>query len=155
MRTGRLFLASATGVALAVTAGVAPASSATASSAASESSASSTNGSAAKPTGRVWRVDPRTGKILGWKGGFGSITGIAVNGKGDLYVSELFAGRVVKVAHDGGKRTSVKAPFPGGVAVDPYDGKVYVSAWSIADRNGTVMEGKKTPGGRLWKILGF
>ncbi|NGO14287.1 ScyD/ScyE family protein [Streptomyces sp. HC44] len=111
------------------------------------------NGEAAKPTARVWRVDPRTGKILGWKGGFGSINGIAVNGKGDLYVSELFAGRVTKVAH--GKRTSVKVPFPAGVAVDPYDGKVYVSAWSVADRDGTALEGKRTPGGQLWKILGF
>ncbi|MEV0217861.1 ScyD/ScyE family protein [Streptomyces sp. NPDC050704] len=113
------------------------------------------NGEAAKPTARVWRVDPRTGKILGRQGGFGSITGIAFNGSGDLYVSQLFAGRVTKVAHDGGKRTSVKVPFPAGVAVDPYDGKVFVSAWSVADRDGTVMEGKKTPGGQLWKILGF
>ena len=46
-------------------------------------------------------------------------------------------------------------PFPAGVAVDPYDGKVYVSAWSVADRDGTVLEGRKTPGGQVWKILGF
>ncbi|MDQ1048005.1 ScyD/ScyE family protein [Streptomyces sp. V4I2] len=111
------------------------------------------NGEAAKPTARVWKVDPRTGRILGWKSGFGSIGGIAVNDKGDLYVSQLFAGRVTKVSH--GKRTSVKVPFPAGVAVDPYDGKVYVSAWSIADRDGTMLEGRKTPGGQLWKILGF
>jgi len=111
------------------------------------------NGEATKPTARVWKVDPATGKILGWKSGFGSITGIAFNRNGDLYVSQLFASLVTKVAH--GKRTNVRVPFPAGVAVDPYDGKVYVSAWSIADRNGTVLEGKKTPGGQLWKILGF
>ncbi|MER5212320.1 hypothetical protein ABT063_17475 [Streptomyces sp. NPDC002838] len=91
-------------------------------------------------------------KILGWKPGFGSISGLGFNDKGDLYVSRLFAGQVTKVSH--GKRTRVKVPYPAGVAVDPYDGKVYVSAWSIADRDGTVMEGKKTPGGQLWKILG-
>ncbi|MER5751655.1 ScyD/ScyE family protein [Streptomyces sp. NPDC002088] len=111
------------------------------------------NGEAEKPTARVWKVDPRTGKILGWKSGFGSITGIAFNDDGDLYVSQLFASRVTKVS--GGKRTNVQVPFPAGVAVDPYDGKVYVSAWSIADRDGTVLDGRKTPGGQVWKILGF
>ncbi|MFI9763177.1 ScyD/ScyE family protein [Streptomyces sp. NPDC051963] len=111
------------------------------------------NGETEKPTARVWRVDPWTGKILGWKSGFGSVTGIAFNTKGDLYVSQLFAGQVTKVSH--GKRTSVKVPFPAGVAVDPYDGKVYVSAWSIADRDGTDLGQGKTPGGQVWKILGF
>jgi DNA-binding beta-propeller fold protein YncE len=111
------------------------------------------NGEPAKPTARVWKVDPGTGKILGWKSGFGSITGVALDDRGDLYVSQLFAGQVTKVSH--GKRTNVKVPFPAGVAVDPYDDKVYVSAWSIADRDATVLEGGKTPGGRLWKILGF
>jgi hypothetical protein len=111
------------------------------------------NGVTQKPTARVWKVDPWTGKILGWKSGFGPISGIAFNDHGDLYVSQLFQGVVTKVSH--GKRTNVKVPFPAGLAVDPYDGKVYVSAWSIADRDGTVMEGRKTPGGQVWKILGF
>ncbi|MBE8474387.1 ScyD/ScyE family protein [Streptomyces justiciae] len=111
------------------------------------------NGLTEKPTARVWKVDPWTGKILGWKSGFGPIGGIAFNSSGDLYVSQLFQGVVTKVAH--GKRTNVKVPFPAGLAVDPYDGKVYVSAWSVADRDGTVMEGKRTPGGQVWKILGF
>ncbi|MDT0486435.1 hypothetical protein [Streptomyces doebereineriae] len=94
-----------------------------------------------------------TGKILGWKSGFGSITGLAFGDDGEMYVSQLLAGVVTKVSH--GKRTNVKVPFPAGVAVDPYDGKVYVSAWSIADRDGTVLEGGKTPGGQVWKIIGF
>jgi hypothetical protein len=71
---------------------------------------------------------------------------------------------VTKVPYDGGRRTSVKVPFrtglaadpcDRGVAADPYDGKSYVSAWSIADRNGVALEGKKTPSGQVWKILGF
>ncbi|WP_367321265.1 ScyD/ScyE family protein [Streptomyces sp. HUAS ZL42] len=111
------------------------------------------NGFTEKPTARVWKVDPRTGRILGWKSGFGPVTGVAVNKHGDLYVSQLTAGLVTKVSH--GKRTNVKVPFPAGLAVDPHDGKVYVSAWSVADRDGTLLEGKKTPGGQLWKILGF
>jgi DNA-binding beta-propeller fold protein YncE len=111
------------------------------------------NGEPAKPTARVWKVDPWSGRILGWKSGFGAITGIAFNDDGDLYVSQLFAGVVTKVS--GGTRTNVKVLFPAGVAVDPWDGKVYVSAWSIADRDGTVLEGKKTTGGQVWKILGF
>ncbi|WAZ23600.1 ScyD/ScyE family protein [Streptomyces cinnabarinus] len=111
------------------------------------------NGLTEKPTARVWRVDAWTGKILGFKSGFGPISGIAVNGSGDLYVSQLFAGVVTKLSGTG--RTDVKVPFPAGVAVDPHDGKVYVSAWSIADRDGTVLDGRKTPGGQVWKILGF
>jgi len=111
------------------------------------------NGEPTRPTARVWKVDPWTGKILGWKSGFGAITGIAFNDDGDLYVSQLFAGVVTKVSD--GRRTNVKVPFPAGVAVDRRDGRVYVSAWSIADRDGTVLEGKKTPGGQVWRILGF
>ncbi|MHC3468306.1 ScyD/ScyE family protein [Streptomyces sp. 7R007] len=111
------------------------------------------NGEPAKPTARVWKVDPASGKILGWRSGFGSVTGLAFNGHGDLYVSQLFAGVVTKVS--GATRTSVKVPFPAGVAVDPWDGKVYVSAWSVADRDGTVLDGHRTPGGQVWKILGF
>ncbi|PAZ11849.1 hypothetical protein CLM62_33395 [Streptomyces sp. SA15] len=52
---------------------------------------------------------------------------------------------MTKVSH--GTRTSVKVPCPAGVAVDPYDGKVYVSAWSIAERDRTVMEGEKRRAG--------
>lgn len=111
------------------------------------------NGLREKPTARVRRVDPRTGKILGWKSGFGPISGLAVNGGGDLYISRLMSGVVTKVSN--GRRTHVKVPFPAGVSVDPYDGKVYVSAWSVADRDGTVLEGEETPGGQVWKILGF
>ncbi|WP_155058573.1 hypothetical protein [Streptomyces blattellae] len=64
------------------------------------------HGGTEKPTARVWPVDPRTGKILGWKSGFGSITGFAVNHRGDLYVSQLFAGVVTEVSH--GKRTNAE-----------------------------------------------
>ncbi|MBD0839202.1 ScyD/ScyE family protein [Streptomyces sp. TRM68416] len=111
------------------------------------------NGITDKPTARVWKIDPRTGRILGWRSGFGPISGLAFNSGGDLYVSQLFRGVVTKVS--GGKRTNVKVPFPAGLAVDPHDGKVYVSAWSVADRDGTVLEGKRTPGGQIWKIIGF
>ncbi|MCX5248424.1 ScyD/ScyE family protein [Streptomyces sp. NBC_00201] len=111
------------------------------------------NGEPAKPTARAWQVDPWSGKILGWKSGFGAITGIGFNKRGDLYVSRLFAGVVTKVS--GARRTDVKVPFPAGVAVDPRGGTVYVSAWSVADRDGTVLEGRKTPGSQIWKIRGF
>jgi hypothetical protein len=43
---------------------------------------------------------------------------------------------------------------PASLALGP-DGNLYVSAWSIADRDGTVLEGKRSPGGQVWKILGF
>lgn len=60
---------------------------------------------------------------------------------------------MTKVSH--GTRESVKVPFPAGVAADPHDGKGYVSTWSIADRDGTVPEGERRPGGQIWKTLGF
>ncbi|MFE7167344.1 ScyD/ScyE family protein [Streptomyces sp. NPDC057616] len=111
------------------------------------------NGEPARPTARVWKVDARSGRILGWKSGFGAITGVAFNRHGDLYVSRLFAGVVTKVSH--GRRTEVKVPFPAGLAVSPRDGRVYVCAWSVADRDGTVLDGRRTPGGQVRRISGF
>ncbi|GAA3374553.1 hypothetical protein GCM10020367_38880 [Streptomyces sannanensis] len=63
---------------------------------------------------------------------------------------------MTKVTHGSGKRASVKVPFPGGVAVDGHSGRVYVVAWSIADRDGTSLgPGRKTPGGQLWEVGNF
>ncbi|WP_435743536.1 ScyD/ScyE family protein [Nocardioides sp. SYSU DS0663] len=48
--------------------------------------------------GAVYRMDPGTGETTKVAGGFVSTTGVAVAPNGDLYVSELFTGRILKVA---------------------------------------------------------
>lgn len=55
--------------------------------------------------------------------------------------------------HDKGE--SVPTSLPLGPDGHLGVGEAYVSACSIADRDGTVMEGKKAPCGQVWKILGF
>lgn len=48
--------------------------------------------------GSVLRIDPATGDVTKVAGGFVSTTGLAVARNGDLYVSEIFTGRILKVA---------------------------------------------------------
>jgi len=109
-------------------------------------------------TARVWKVAP-SGKILGWTGGFDAITGVAVDRRGVLYVSQLFSdngqsappGKLTRVTPYG-SRQSVPVPLPAGVAVDGY-GTVYVSAWSVSDRNGAeLFPGFVAPPGQVWRI---
>lgn len=97
--------------------------------------------------------------------GFTGVTGVAVNGKGDVYVSQLFAdeahpfnpaiqGVLTKISHNG-TRTNVDVPFPAGVATDNY-GNVYVAAFSIAPSTGLVDpgSGQLVPGtsGQVWRL---
>jgi hypothetical protein len=106
-------------------------------------------------TARVYRFAPN-GRLLGWTGGFTTVTGVAVGGDGTLYVSELFAdqgpeappGQVTTVRR--GSRTSQPVPFPAGLAVD--DHHLYVSAWSIADADGADLGGFTSPPGQVWRL---
>ena len=45
--------------------------------------------------------------------------------------------------------TDVAVPFPGGVAVDPRSGRVFVSAFSIAPAGGL---GAPNSSGQIWKV---
>lgn len=105
---------------------------------------------------RVWKVSP-SGDLLGWRGGFTTIGGIAFGPGGALYVSQIFAGGqngppgvVTKVV--GNTRTDMAVPFPAGVAVD-WAGNVFVSAWSVAPASG-VRPGPGQPKvvGQVWKV---
>ena len=107
---------------------------------------------------RVWKLSP-SGKILGWRGGFTTITGIAFGMHNEMYVSEAFAGgtsgppgQLTKVMLHANTRTSMPVPFPAGVAAD-LDGNVFVSAWSVAPAAG-VSPGPGAPKvvGQVWKV---
>lgn len=108
-------------------------------------------------TARVYRFSP-SGRLLGWVGGFTTVTGVAVGRDGSVYVSELFAdagdgppGQVTEVLRSG-RRVHYPVPFPAGLAVDRQY-HVYVSAWSIADANGTDLGGGAiSPPGQVWRL---
>lgn len=68
----------------------------------------------------VYRVNPRNGKVTKVAGGLVSATGLAVARNGDIYVAELFRGRISRVA--AGRRTPhtvLRVPFPGDVEIGP------------------------------------
>jgi hypothetical protein len=98
-------------------------------------------------------------------GGFTTVTGVAVDASGNLWVSELFwnlgdpsspdfdpstVGRVTKVAPNG-QRTHYAVPLPAGIVVDRA-GFVYVSAWSIAPGAGAF--GNPDWAGQIWRFRG-
>jgi hypothetical protein len=105
-------------------------------------------GGEAPGTGRVWKLHPVTGKVVRTWGGFTTAHGVGVGPDGSVWVSELFPGKVTKVAPNG-RRTSIPVPFPGGIAVAPHG--VYVSAFSIAPAAGVDLGGGKVSG-QVWKI---
>ena len=49
--------------------------------------------------GRVYRVDPRTGKNQLIARGFAGATNLALGKRGEIYVTELFAGRISVIKH--------------------------------------------------------
>jgi hypothetical protein len=66
--------------------------------------------------GRVYRVNPRTGKVTKVVDGLASATGLAVAGNGDIFVAELFGGRISRTKAGTSKpHTFLKAPLPADV----------------------------------------
>jgi hypothetical protein len=108
-------------------------------------------------TARVWQLSS-SGRVLGWVGGFTTITGVAVGRDGSYFVSELFAdagagppGQVTQVLRNG-RRLHYRVPFPAGLAIGrPH--QVYVSAWSISDADGTDLgHGAAAAPGQVWRL---
>jgi hypothetical protein len=94
-------------------------------------------------TARVYRI-ARDGHIVSWQSGFSRAMSVAFGADGAMYVSELYADRVVKVAPDG-TRTSVHVPTPSGLAVDGA-GTVYVSAYTTS----TAADPRSA--GQVWRL---
>lgn len=68
------------------------------------------------PLGVVYRVDPASGKTTKVAGRLSAPTGLAVTPKGDVYVAELFAGRISRIRHGSHQaHTFVKVGLPGAV----------------------------------------
>jgi len=116
--------------------------------------------------GRVVKLSPNGKRELKTWTGFTSVSGVAVNDVGDLFVSQLFApeaapvnpaiqGVLTKISH-AGKVVNVDVPFPAGIITDS-PGNVYVSAFSIAPANGLAdpASGQTVPGtsGQIWRFF--
>lgn len=68
----------------------------------------------------VYRVDQRTGRTKRVAQGLVSATGLAVDARGRVFVSELFRGRIVVVGRGGGTpRTFRRAVLPGDLEIGP------------------------------------
>ncbi len=69
-------------------------------------------------SGSVFRINPAKGKVKRIATGFVGANGLAVAADGNIYVAELFAGKVTRITPKGKKRTFVKVPLPGAVELD-------------------------------------
>ncbi|QLQ11345.1 MAG: ScyD/ScyE family protein [Nocardioidaceae bacterium] len=65
--------------------------------------------------GKVWRVNPHTGKAKEIAGGFLGATNLAIGNRGEIYVAELFGGRISVIKHG---KISEYLSLPGVVAVE-------------------------------------
>ena len=64
----------------------------------------------------IFRVNPRNGKVAKVAGGLLSATGLAVAKNGDIFVAELFGGRISRIkAGKSSPTTFVQVPLPGDV----------------------------------------
>lgn len=81
--------------------------------------------------GRVYHVDPVTGKATKEMGGLVSPTGIAVGPDGEMYVSMLFGSTVAVQPAGGARAVFAEVPFPGDV--EYANGVVYVTESGLMD----------------------
>jgi hypothetical protein len=75
--------------------------------------------------GHIWKIHLRSGKIVKHWGGFPPLTGIALDGSGNIYASSLFTNQIFKVAGNGA-RTAADVPGPTGLAW--YNGRLYAGS---------------------------
>jgi hypothetical protein len=115
--------------------------------------------SSGKGKARVWRIPAGGGDAEVYRSGFTTISGVAFDSAGNMFVTELFVnrrfgGRVVRVAPDGGRTVVAgvkKLTAPTGAAVDS-TGAVYVSNFSVLPRKTPKNSEFRGAGGTLVKI---
>lgn len=102
-------------------------------------------GAFAPNAARVWKLHPRTGKVVRTIGNLSTINGVAVGPDGSVYASNLVygapegnpgpgfdpskVGRVVRIKPDG-SRTYAHVTLPGGLTW--HRGKLYAASWILA-----------------------
>ena len=90
--------------------------------------------------GRVYKVNPANGKVVLVAGGFISTVNVAVADDGDVYVSQLFAGSIVRIPAGTDKiKAFADVPLPGGLE------------WTADGLYATIdaLKGNKAPKGKL------
>ncbi len=94
--------------------------------------------------GGVFTVDPANGDVEQIATGLVSATGLDVAANGDVYVSELFAGKITRIAAGhGAQSTFVRVPFPAAVEVKGDHVYATVNALSgLSGQPGDVPAGK-------------
>ena len=104
----------------------------------------STLGSDVPGAARIYRLDPRNGRVLQIVSGLTGITGVAVAPDGTIYASHVFegapagppapgfdpssVGQIVRIAPDG-RRTTAQVTMP--LSLAWHDGALYSTAWSV------------------------
>ncbi len=93
------------------------------------------------PRGKVYRVNPKTGKTKVLASRLNGATNLALGAKGEIYVAELFAGRISVIKH-GVRHTFVK--LPGVVSVETRaDGSVWAGTLGGESTPGKIVKIKK------------
>jgi sugar lactone lactonase YvrE len=98
-------------------------------------------------TGRVYKLNSRTGAIVATYPNLTGVTGVAVDRAGNIYASQVFLSKVTKIA-PGGERTDISVPFPAGLAV--VGNHLYVSAYSTAPAGGLGLPDVDSSG-QIWR----
>jgi hypothetical protein len=83
------------------------------------------SGLGAEVAGRIWRVDPQSGRIGYVFGGLPPLTGIAVSSDGTIYASSLFTDSIFRIAPD---RTRSVAVVPKATGLSWRNGVLYAAS---------------------------
>jgi len=101
------------------------------------------------PRAAVYRVDAKTGKSKKVVGGLMSATGLAVKPNGNVYVAELFGGRIARIKKGATKvGTLLQAGLPGDVELRE-NGDIYATINVLSGLSG---EEGDTPAGQVIRI---
>lgn len=83
--------------------------------------------------GGLWKVNPRNGAVTQVAGGFLGATNLAIGKHGEIYVAELFAGRISVVKHG---HVSPYLDLPGVVALETEGNTLYAGTLGSEDPPG-------------------